>query len=81
MGILRRLRAARAELHPGPYTIDVQENIGTTGAGVFNGERYRVVITDANGAPVKVMYSLTYKTAYMIASNYVGKLEKAADAA
>lgn len=81
MGILKRLRAARAQLHPGPYAIDVQENIGTTGAGMFNGERYRVIITDANGEPVKVFYAITYKSGYQIAARYIAKLNQAAEAA
>lgn len=78
MGLFKRLREAKAQLHPGPYSVDVTENIGTTGRGVTNGMRYRVVVTAADGYPVKVDYSLTYRTAYIIGRKYADKLEAAA---
>lgn len=80
MGFLKRIRAAKAELHPGPYSISVEENLGFSGMGTTKNLRYRVVVTDANGAPAKVDYSMTYKTAYAVGARYAAKLEKAADA-
>lgn len=72
------LREAKAQEHPGPYTITVVENIGTTGAGLFDSCRYRWTVTDGNGRPAKVGYGMTHKTSHLDAEHYVSKLEGAA---
>lgn len=79
MGWIKRIQAARVAMHPGPYTVDVSENIGTTGFGTMNGARYRVVVKDRDGAPAKVAYALTYKAAYATGRRYADKMERLAE--
>lgn len=79
------LRATQAEKHmehdqlvlAGPWSVEVEENINTSGFGTTRGMKYRGVVR-LDGEIMKVMHDFTMKGAQRQGNQYVERKKKKA---
>jgi hypothetical protein len=62
MGMIKNYRRKYAEKHPGPWSVEITENYNTSIGQIGGGwTKYRAVIRDRDGKPLRVLQGPSYR--------------------